>query len=63
MKSKALTTVVAIMMTLAVFVLALTPTAAAFAGQKGSITLTIANSENGEPIANVAFRLYHFANA
>lgn len=63
MKSKTLTKVVAMLMTLAVLVLALTPTAAAFAGQKGSITLTITNSENGEPIANEAFRLYHFANA
>ena len=63
MKAKKITSVVAIFMMIAVFVLPLSPAAAALLGEKGSITLNLTDSENEKPLANVPFRLYFIANA
>ena len=63
MKAKKLTSVVAIFMMIAVFVLPLSPAATALLGEKGSITLNLMDSENEKPLANVPFRLYFIANA
>ena len=63
MKAKKITSVVAIFMMIAVFVLPLSPAATAVLEEKGSITLNLVDSENENPLANVPFRLYFIANA
>lgn len=63
MKAKKLTSVIiATLMVFAVFVLTLSPTAAALLDQKGSITLHVATT-TGKPLVGATFRLYYFANA
>lgn len=62
MKVKKLTSVIAIIMMLLLFVLPLSP-AAAQPENKGSITLNLTNNETGQPLANEFFRLYFIAKA
>lgn len=64
MKVKKLTTVVALLMMLVLFVTPLTPSAATtFLNEKGSITLTLEDPETEKPLSGVTFRLYFFAKA
>ncbi len=63
MTMKKLTSVVAILMIIAVFVLTLSPAATALLSEKGSITLNLTDSETETPLANVTFRLYFIAKA
>lgn len=63
MKAKKLTSVVAILMMLVLFILPLSPSATALLSEKGSITLNLTDSETETPLANVSFRLYFIAKA
>ena len=64
MKAKKLSAVIiATLITITLFVSALSPTASALLDRKGSITLHVTNSSTGEPLEGVTFRLYFIANA
>ena len=63
MKAKKITSVVAIFMMIAVFVLPLSPAATAVLEEKGSITLHLTNTVTNKPLANISFRLYFVAEA
>ncbi len=63
MKAKKLTSVVAILMILALCVLPMSPTATALLNKNGSITLNLTDSETETSLANVPFRLYFIAKA
>ncbi len=63
MKAKKLTSVVAILVILALCVLPMSPTATALLNKNGSITLNLTDSETETPLANVTFRLYFVAKA
>ena len=61
MNAKKLTSVIiATLMVLAMFVMTLSPTAAALLDQNGSITLHVVTT-SGKPLAGTTFRLYYFA--
>lgn len=64
MKNKKLfATILGIFMTVAACLLPLCPVASAFSDQKGSISLTITDSQTGEAVENISFHLYFIATA
>lgn len=63
MKAKKLGTIIALIMSFAVCILAVSPVACATIDKKGSITLTAKDTETGIPLSGATFRLYFFAKA
>jgi len=63
MKTKRLSSVIAIIMTITVFILTLSPIATALFDKNGSITLNVTNPTDDTPLTNVSYRLYFFAKA
>ena len=63
MKLKKFTAIISVIMMIALFVLPLTPAAAALSGEKGSISLNLVDNATGKPLADTSFRLYFVAKA
>lgn len=63
MKMKKLSAVVAILLTLTMFVFTLSPAATALINKSGSITLCVTDPETDAPLTGESFRIYFFARA